>query len=62
MNAVREGEPVAPYEMLCGLLVPLYAARAAEEAYYGRRAVTLSTAKEVLTLRAFWARFLRFRV
>ena len=50
VNAVPEGAPVAPYEMLCGLLVPLYAGRAAEEAYYGRRAVTLSTAKEVRLL------------
>ena len=54
VNAVREGEPVAPYEMLCGLLVPLYAARAAEEAFYGRRAVTLSTAKEVRALWGIW--------
>ncbi len=46
VNAVPEGEPLAPYEMLCGLLVPLYAARAAEEAFYGRRGVTLSTSKE----------------
>ncbi|KAK9845418.1 hypothetical protein WJX81_006080 [Elliptochloris bilobata] len=47
VNAVPDGVPLAPYEMLCGLLVPLYAGRAAEEAYYGRRGVTLSTSKEV---------------
>ena len=52
---------MAPYEMLCGLLVPLYAARAAEEAYYGRRAVTLSTAKEVRAPWAFRVRSLESR-
>ena len=52
INAVPEGEPLAPYEMLCGLLVPLYTARAAEEVFYGRGAVTLSTAKEVRAVRS----------
>jgi hypothetical protein len=47
VNAVNLDEPLAPYEMLCGLLVPLYAARAAEEVLYGRRGVTLQTAREV---------------
>ena len=47
-NAVEITEPLSPYEMLTGLLVPLYAARAAEEAFYGPRGVTLSTSKEAL--------------
>ena len=46
-NAVELKEPLSPYEMLCGLLVPLYAGRAVEEAFYGPRSVTLTTAKEV---------------
>ena len=45
-------EPLAPYEMLCGLLVPLYVPRATEEVLYGRRGVTLQTSREV-TGRAF---------
>ena len=40
-------EPLAPYEMLCGLIVPLYVARVTEEVLYGRRGVTLQTSKEV---------------
>ena len=35
------------YEFLKGLLVPMYAARATEEVLYGKRGVTLSTAKEI---------------
>lgn len=38
--------PLSPFCMQ-GLLVPLYAARATEEVLYGKRGVTLSTAKEV---------------
>ena len=47
MNAVEMSEPLAPYEMLCGLLVPLYVPRATEEVLYGRRGVTLQTSREV---------------
>ena len=47
VNAVDVSEPLAPYEMMCGLLVPLYAPRAAEEVLFGRRGVTLQTAREV---------------
>jgi hypothetical protein len=47
INAVELNEPVAPFEMMCGLLVPLYTARATEEVFYGRRGVTLQTSKEV---------------
>ena len=50
INAVELKEPLAPYEMLCGLLVPLYAARATEEVFYGRRGVTLQTSREVRLL------------
>ena len=45
-------EPLAPYEMLCGLLVPLYVPRAAEEVLYGRRGVTLQTSREVTAMPA----------
>ena len=47
VNAVELREPLAQYEMLCGLLVPLYAARATEEVLYGRSGVTLQTSREV---------------
>ncbi len=47
MNAVEMSKPLAPYEMLCGLLVPLYVPRATEEVLYGRRGVTLQTSREV---------------
>ena len=47
MNAVELTEPLAPYEMLCGLLVPLYVPRATEEVLYGRRGATLQTSREV---------------
>ena len=46
-------EPLAPYEMLCGLLVPLYVPRATEEVLYGRGGVTLQTSREVTTESAF---------
>lgn len=46
-NAVELTEPLSPYETMSGLLVPLYAARAAEEAFYGPEGVTLSTSSEV---------------
>lgn len=52
-NAVEIKETLSPYEGITGMLVPLYAARAAEEAFYGPRQVTLSTSFEVrATLRA----------
>lgn len=47
VNAVEMTEPLAPYEMLCGLLVPLYVPRVTEEVFYGRRGVTLQTSREV---------------
>ena len=47
VNAVEMTEPLAPYEMLCGLLVPLYVPRVTEEVLYGRRGVTLQTSREV---------------
>lgn len=50
INAVELKEPLAPFEMLCGLLVPLYVARATEEVLYGRRGVTLQTSREVQPL------------
>lgn len=46
-NAVEIKEPLTPYEMMSGLLVPLYASRAAEEAFFGPQGVTLSTSKDV---------------
>ena len=46
-NAVEITEPLSPYEVMSGLLIPLYAARAAEEAFFGPHGVTLSTASEV---------------
>ena len=47
VNAVEMTEPLAPYELLCGLLVPLYVPRVTEEVLYGRRGVTLQTSREV---------------
>jgi len=35
------------FDFCCGLLVPLYAARATEVVLYGREGATLSTAQEV---------------
>lgn len=48
VNAVEMKEPLAPYELLCGLLVPLYVPRVTEEVLHGRRGVTLQTSREVL--------------
>ena len=50
VNALEITEPLSPYEMMSGLLIPLYASRAAEEAYFGPHGVTLSTANEVQRL------------
>ena len=41
------GRAPTPFELLCALMTPLYAARAAEEALFGPDAVSLSTSKEV---------------
>lgn len=49
VNAVTLEEALAPYEMLCALLVPLYVPRVTEEVLYGRRGVTLQTSQEVLS-------------
>jgi hypothetical protein len=46
VNASRMDKPMGTFEFCVGLLVPLYAARATEEVFYGRRGVTLSTSKE----------------
>lgn len=46
-NAVEIKEPLSTYEMMSGLLIPLYASRAAEESFFGSAGVTLSTANEV---------------
>ena len=40
-------EPQGDFALCCGLLIPLYAARATEEVFYGRQGVTLGTAPEV---------------
>lgn len=42
------GQPLGTFDYMCRLLVPLCAARAAEEMLYGRDSMTLSTASEVL--------------
>lgn len=42
-----QNEPQGDFELCCGLLVPLYAARATEEVFYGKQGVTLGTAQEV---------------
>lgn len=47
INAVHLEEPLSAYEMMSALLVPMFAARSAEEAIYGPKGVTLSTSKEV---------------
>lgn len=49
VNAVApmSGEPLTTFELCCGLLVPLYAARATEEVLFGKQGVTLGTSKEV---------------
>ena len=46
-NAAVQTEPQGDFELCCGLLIPLYAARATEEVFYGKRGVTLGTAQEV---------------
>ncbi len=40
-------EPQGDFALCCGLLIPLYAARATEEVFFGRQGVTLGTAPEV---------------
>ena len=49
------GRPQSVFDYMCRLLVPLCAARAAEEVLYGRDSVTLSTASEVRG-RCAWSR------
>lgn len=44
-------EPQGDFALCCGLLIPLYAARATEEVFYGRQGVTLGTAQEVRNLK-----------
>lgn len=46
-NAAVQTEQQGDFDLCCGLLVPLYAARATEEVFYGKRGVTLGTAQEV---------------
>ncbi|KAL4436128.1 hypothetical protein ABPG77_005576 [Micractinium sp. CCAP 211/92] len=46
-NAVELDRPLSQLEVACGLLAPLYAARACEEVLFGPQAVSLSTSKEV---------------
>ena len=46
-NAAVQREPQGDFALCCGLLIPLYAARATEEVFYGRQGVTLGTAPEV---------------
>lgn len=46
-NAAVQTEPQGDFELCCGLLIPLYAARATEEVFYGKQGVTLGTAQEV---------------
>ena len=47
VNAVQLADPLTTFEMLCGLLVPLYVPRIAEEVLIGPDDVSLSTAHEV---------------
>lgn len=50
VNAVDPAEkPLSVFERCCGLLVPLYAARATEEVFYGKEGVTTSTSTELST-------------
>jgi len=46
-NAAVQKEPQGDFALCCGLLIPLYAARATEEVFFGRQGVTLGTAPEV---------------
>ena len=43
-------ELLSQFDLMCGLLVPLYSARATEEVFYGRQGITLGTAPEVRCL------------
>ena len=47
VNAVELKEPLGLLDLCAGMLAPQYAARATEEALYGRRGVTITTAKGV---------------
>ena len=51
-NAVDITKPLGDYELMCAMLIPMYAARATEEAFFGPRGVTLATASDVRPLRA----------
>ena len=46
-SAITLDRPLTPFEVCCGLLVPLYVGRALEEAYFGKDARTLMTSDEV---------------
>lgn len=46
-NAVEDTGPMGDYEIMCAMLVPMYAARATEVVFYGDRGATLSTAPDV---------------
>ena len=46
-NAAVQTEPQGDFALCCGMLIPLYAARATEEVFYGPQGVTLGTAQEV---------------
>jgi hypothetical protein len=48
VNAVTLEEPLAPYELLCGLLVPLYVPRVTEDVLYGRRDLTRGAVQQLL--------------
>ena len=48
-NAAVQTEPQGDFALCCGMLIPLYAARATEEVFYGPQGVTLGTAQEVTT-------------
>ena len=53
------GRPQTVFDYMCRLLVPLCAARAAEEVLYGRDSMTLSTASEVRRC-CIWSDMLNF--
>ncbi|KAK9806474.1 hypothetical protein WJX73_000984 [Symbiochloris irregularis] len=46
-NAVEDTGPLGDYEIMCAMLVPMYAARATEIVFYGERGATLSTAPDI---------------
>ncbi len=50
VNAVELKQPPGLLDLCAGMLMPQYAARATEEALYGRRGVTITTAKGVCPL------------